>query len=276
MYANRNASRPCFNFNMTGGSAMTNLKAPELAMEYRDRGSDARGRFRFDKIIDEISQFQWENIGADEVIQVAKAYYYFSIQFRENLEIACRLHPNDQRLIKLREGECDTDNLSPWPGVAAVGERLNHDEFVKRFLRFKAIDREEYLTGIGQAYLNRVYDLDENTRAVSIASYEDGGLSRVFHAILRARDWEGAGPRAFKFFLEQHIRFDDDDDGGHGALSRHLHPDDDILPLWVAFRDLLVAAVPKLAWTVPALPRAAHARRQLVPADAMSIPAQRG
>ena len=38
-----------------------------------------------------------------------------------------------------------------------------------------------------------------------------------------------------------------DDDNGHGALSRHLEPDDKILPLWLGFRDLLVSSVPKLS-----------------------------
>jgi O-acetylhomoserine (thiol)-lyase len=222
------------------------------AMEYIDRPSDARKRDRVDVVIDEICHLRWETIGADEMMQVAKAYHYFSIQFRENLEIACRLYPNDGRLKRLFQGECDTDNLSPWPGVAVVGEKLDHDEFISRLLSFQAISREELLSEIGRIYLDRVRYLDDDTRAASIASYEDGGLSRVFRAILRARDWEGTGPRAFKFFLEKHVHFDDD--GGHGALSRHLRANGEILPLWVAFRELLVAAVPKLAQTLTALP----------------------
>jgi hypothetical protein len=211
----------------------------------------------FDAVIDEICEMRWESIGAEEVLQVAKAYYFFSIQFRENLQIACRLYPNDQMLKMLREVECSTDNLSPWPGVTAVGEKLNHDEFVKRLLSLQTINRDDYLTGVGLAYLDRVRNLDDLTRATSIASYEDGGLSRVFRAILRAPDWEGAGSRAFKFFLEQHIRFDEDEGGGHGALTRQLRPLDAISLLWVAFRDMLIAAVPKLAHTLTALPLAA-------------------
>jgi hypothetical protein len=244
------------------------MTALSLQSEYR--ALDTCHSFAFDAVIDEICRMRWESIGADEVMQVAKAYYYFSIQFRENLEIACRLHPNDQMLRKLREGECDTDNLSPWPGVAAVGEKLNHDEFVKRLLSLQAIDREDYLTGVGRTYLDRVRNLDDLTRAKSIVSYEDGGLSRIFRAILRAHDWEGAGPCAFRFFLEEHIRFDEDDGGGHGALTRHLRRDDDILPLWVAFRDMLVAAVPELAPTPTALPRAARDRAHPFPVDVNS------
>ncbi len=53
--------------------------------------------------------------------------------------------------------------------------------------------------------------------------------------------------RGFRHFLSEHIRFDSDPAQGHGALARHLRPDDRILPLWRAFRDLLIACVPTMA-----------------------------
>jgi hypothetical protein len=51
----------------------------------------------------------------------------------------------------------------------------------------------------------------------------------------------------FRYFLFAHIQFDSNPDGGHGALARHLKPDDRVLPLWSAFYDLLVGFVPALA-----------------------------
>ena len=68
-----------------------------------------------------------------------------------------------------------------------------------------------------------------------------------FGAMLRAPSWTGAGQRAFRHFLEKHIEFDSDEDAGHGALSRHIPVDDSILPLWVAFEDILRCAVPAFA-----------------------------
>jgi hypothetical protein len=200
----------------------------------------------FHGVIDEICEMPWESLSSDELMQTAKAYYYFSIQFRENLEIACRLRPNDEQLIYLRRGECDTDNLSPYPGICSAGEKLNHDEFMRRLLLLQPCLRDDYLTRVGEDYLARTRELDDESRAVSIASYEDTGLSRVFRAILRATDWRGEGSNAFKFFLERHIYFDSDEGEQHGALSRHLIPTDRILPLWVAFRDLFADAAPKL------------------------------
>jgi hypothetical protein len=200
----------------------------------------------FPRIIDEICNLDWESLGWRQVGQVAHAYYYFSIQFRENLEAACRLYPHDEKLKALREGECDTDNLSPWPGVAAPGERLHHDEFVRRLLIIGAVEQTDQVALIGMAYVEKARALDEVTRAISIASYEDGGLTRVFSAMLRAPDWRGSRASGFRHFLVQHILFDSDDGGGHGCLSRHLRPDDRILPLWVGFRDLLLTAVPTL------------------------------
>lgn len=217
---------------------------------------DSAPRFVFDSVIDGICRMAWEELDSDEVMRVAKAYYYFSVQFRENLEIACATHPGDPKLAELWEGECDTDNLSPWPGVAAVGERMNHDEFMRRLLEFHPIGRDEKLSDAGMSYLGKTRVIEDAARAASIASYEDGGLSRVFGAMLRAPHWYGRGQRAFRFFLEEHVRFDSDDGAGHGTLSRHLPVDDRILPLWTAFRDLLVTAAPKLA-TVGAVSRRA-------------------
>jgi hypothetical protein len=208
---------------------------------------DCFDRFAFRKIIDEIFEMAWNELDSDEVMRVAKAYYYFSIQFRENLEIACALHPGDPKLAELWRGECDTGNLSPWPGVAAAGERMNHDEFMRRLLKFHPVDHDDRLSEAGIAYLETIRRIDDVARAASIASYEDGGLSSVFGAMLRAPHWYGRGQRAFRFFLEEHIRFDSEDGAGHGSLSRHLPVDDRILPLWTAFRDLLAIAVPKLA-----------------------------
>lgn len=73
--------------------------------------------------------------------------------------------------------------------------------------------------------------------------------------------------RAFRHFLLEHIRFDSDPNGGHGALSRHLSPDDRILPLWTAFRDLLRDFVPGLAATVEWARRAGAELAVGLPAD---------
>jgi hypothetical protein len=207
-----------------------------------------RSRFAFEDVIDRICAMPWERLSGEEILRVAKAYYFFSVQFRENLELACELWPRDPKLEALHRGECATDNLSPYPGVAAQGEKLDHDEFMRRLLAMQPVDADGVIEGIGRAYLDQIRALRPAARAVSIASYEDGGLSRVFSAMLRAPEWRGAGQEAFRFFLEQHIRFDTDDAGGHGSLSRHLVPNDDILPLWKAFAELLAAAAPRLGF----------------------------
>jgi hypothetical protein len=203
--------------------------------------------FGFEDVIDDICHLNWVNIGPEDLINVAWAYYYFSTQFRESLEIARNLYPDDDRLRQLDHGERDTDNLSPWPGVAASGERMNHDEFMRRTLDLTTIpeSRQGSLAAIGQSYLNRVRAMDDNVRALALASYEDGGLERVFRAILKAPHWNDRLLQAFKHFLTEHIRFDSDPNG-HGALCRHLAPDDRITPLWSEFRQMLVNAAPRL------------------------------
>lgn len=205
---------------------------------------------RFREVISEIATFRWTSLTAEELTAAAWAYYYFSVQFRENLEIAVSLHPDDAKLQDLMAGECDTANLSPWPGVAIEGERMNHDEFMRRALRLSPLSpaTREIVQAAGEAYLDRVRGCDRLAAALSIASYEDGGLEATFRAMLTAPDWNTPLLQAFRHFLVAHIQFDSDPDAGHGALSRHLQPDDRVLPFWEEFRDLFIRAVPGLAY----------------------------
>jgi hypothetical protein len=222
----------------------------------------ASNSFAYEQVVDDICTLNWTGLSKHDLINVAWVYYFFSIQFRENLEIARRLYPDDEKLLELDLGERDTSNLSPWPGVAAKGERLDHDEFMRRTLRLAEIakDRRRALESIGQSYLTRVRGFDDRSRAESLASYEDGGLEKVFRAILTAGDWNAPLLEAFRHFLSEHVRFDSDSELGHGALCRHLKPTDRVLPLWSEFQQLLITAAPALApvegrhWREKALP----------------------
>ena len=199
-------------------------------------------------IINEICSLDWSNLSEAELTGVAWAYYFFSVQFRENLEIACKRYPADLLLQRLAEGECGTDNLSPWPGVAAVDERLNHDEFMRRLLQLSPArpEMQRAAERAGRIYLSRIRNVDEAIRAVSIASYEDGGLERVFRAILQSQHWNTLLLQAFRHFLEKHIAFDSDEDEGHGALARRLLPGEGVASLWQEFKELLTDTVPGL------------------------------
>ena len=199
-------------------------------------------------VIAEIGNLRWTALDIQDLNAVATAYYYFSIQFRENLLIAVSMFPDDEKLQHLKAEECNTSNLSPWPGVAAPGERLNHDEFMRRALLLSPLAPEttDAVREAGLAYLQKARSYDPDVRAHSIASYEDGGLETTFRAMLTAPEWDTLTLRGFRHFLVEHIRFDSDPDQGHGALSRHLQPDDQVLPLWVDFRDLLICAAPRL------------------------------
>ena len=207
-----------------------------------------RSGLAFEDVIDAICALNWVNLVEDDLVSVAWVYYYFSVQFRESLQIARKLYPDDDRLLELDGGERDTDNLSPWPGVAMAGERMNHNEFMRRTLALRKIpaSRQRNLAAIGKAYLSKIRAMDFNSRAMALASYEDGGLERVFRAILTAPKWNGPLLQAFNHFLSEHIRFDSDPEQGHGALCRHLAPDDRALPLWVEFKHMLIEAAPRL------------------------------
>ena len=222
------------------------MSSLEVATAY---SHDVLDRSTYKKLIQEICDLNWVKLPQEDLINVAWAYYYFSIQFRECLEIARNLYPEDERLLELDRGERDTSNLSPWPGVAAPGERMNHDEFMRRTLELTQVaeSRKRELTALGQGYLTRTRAIDPHVRALALASYEDGGLEAVFGAFLTAPTWDGPVLQAFRHFLEKHIQFDSDPDAGHGALCRHLVPDERVGPLWAEFKQILIEAAPRLA-----------------------------
>jgi hypothetical protein len=204
---------------------------------------------RNDIVIDEICSLNWRNLSADDMTAVAWAYYYFSIQFRENLRIACASRPDDPALKLLLAEECDTSNLSPYPGIAEAGEKMNHDEFMRRALKLKQLPAETRwrFSRAGSNYLSAVKNVPTHIRGQSMASYEDGGLERVFEAMLTAPHHDDPLLNAFRFFLAEHIRFDSDPVAGHGNLSRHLGDDDKISELWRLFLQLLIEATPSLS-----------------------------
>ena len=201
---------------------------------------------RYHAVIDDICNLKWSALNREELMAVCAAYYYFSVQFVEAVDIACGLYPSDRKLAELREGECDTDNLSPYPDVAGEAEKMNHDEFIRRAVALSSLDAAERarVERIGRAYLDEVHSLEPLVRAMSLSSYEDEGLPRVFNAMLQAPDWSERSLAAVRHFLVQHFALDSN---VHGALCRHLVADDRILPLWKAFRNLFVDAAPKLA-----------------------------
>jgi hypothetical protein len=203
----------------------------------------------FAPVIDEICAYDFAALNVEQLSLVAWAYHAFSVQFRENLLVTLDMYPDDPQLRKLLHAECETSNLSPWPGVAAAGEAMNHDTFMARVLTLSPIDDslQQRAKLAGENYLNHVRQADDITKAMSIASYENGGLEAVFTAFIRAKDWDTPLLQGFRHFLVKHIEFDSDPMEGHGALCRALVPDDRIRPLWSAFRDLLLETVPNLA-----------------------------
>jgi hypothetical protein len=58
----------------------------------------------YQQAIDEICNLNWTKLTEEDIIRVAGAYYHFSVQFRECLEIARKMYPDDERLLQLDHG----------------------------------------------------------------------------------------------------------------------------------------------------------------------------
>jgi hypothetical protein len=208
---------------------------------------EARIAAASERVISDICALDWSALNHDELVDVAWVCYYLSVQFRENVEIARGLHPLDESLAELERGERDTDNLSPCPGVVAEGERVDHDEFLRRALLLEPIDdlRRRRLQTIGRVYLAKARGMDAVSRASSLPSYEYGGLSKVFAAMLCAEGWDGPSLQAFRHFLVVHVARHRAVEGR--ALRLRLSPNPRVLELWCALKNSLLAAAPRLA-----------------------------
>src|SRR5579863_4743622 len=60
-------------------------------------------RPRYEQTVDEICDLKWSNISRKELMAIAVAYRYFSVQFCETVELACARHPDDRMLYELRD-----------------------------------------------------------------------------------------------------------------------------------------------------------------------------
>ena len=58
---------------------------------------------KFEGVIDDICGLNWRNLVEDDLVSVAWVYYYFSVQFRESLEIARKLYPDGLVLLQPRQ-----------------------------------------------------------------------------------------------------------------------------------------------------------------------------
>ena len=58
-----------------------------------------------DSAVARICSLDWRDRSEEEMVAVAWAYFYFSIQFRENLEICCDYYPGALALSRLRAEE---------------------------------------------------------------------------------------------------------------------------------------------------------------------------
>ena len=133
-------------------------------------------------VIDAICNLNWTKLTEEDIIRVAWAYYHFSVQFRECLEIARKMYPDDERLLQLDHGERNTDNLSPWLGVAATGEKMNHDEFMRRTLELAKIPETGriVLSDIGKKYLKAVRAIDPKIRRWLLPLTKTAGWKKSF------------------------------------------------------------------------------------------------
>ena len=191
----------------------------------------------------------WRRLSIGELIDVAWAYYFFSIQFRENLLIARELLPDDAQLEQLgsrRKGYGQFISLSRGcRRRGASGSRRVHAESVvadadRRASAAIASRRSARLISAKSAPLT----VGQGPRASR--AMRTGVLRKCSGACCRPRIGRIPCSQGFKHFLEKHIEFDSDVENGHGGLCRHLPPNEGVRELWTAFKESLIQVAPAL------------------------------
>src|SRR5579883_2161131 len=59
---------------------------------------DEEKQSHYNDVIKSISNLNWTHLNGHQLAKVAWIYYFFSTQFRENLEVARSLYPEDESL----------------------------------------------------------------------------------------------------------------------------------------------------------------------------------
>ena len=156
----------------------------------------------YEQVIDEICDLNWAELNEEDLIRVAWAYYHFSVQFRECLEAARELYPDDERLLELDHGERNTDNLSPWPGVATVGEKMNHDEFMRRTLELARIPEigRTALAAVGNAYLKKVRAIRSQDQSFGSCHLRRRRTGKSLPGNLNSTELEGSASTSIQAF----------------------------------------------------------------------------
>ena len=68
---------------------------------------------RYVRVIDEIEDLNWPKLTRDELMAACAAYYYFSVQFVEAVDIACELYPSDPKSLSFARGNATQTTCLP-------------------------------------------------------------------------------------------------------------------------------------------------------------------
>jgi hypothetical protein len=183
--------------------------------------------------VQKIQDLPWEVILEEDLLKLMVMSAYTATEFAESLRIALNLHPNNKALTQMADGELMTTNLS-------YGEyrrqRNDHAAFLWHYINKHNLTArlsdgpypEDYATRKGIRYHQGVRRLSRKVRAMSVFSREEQ-LPEIFRRVLTSpKDrWTHPALRAFRYYLETHIRLDSQP-GGHQELISGFEVTDEV------------------------------------------------
>lgn len=190
--------------------------------------------------VNKIINLNWESLDQEDLQKLMILSAYSALEFAESLRKTVEMNPNNHALKEMADEELKTDTLS----FEDYKEKGDHSDFLWHFIeKYNLFDKFKSLKEIGEAYIEKVRNLPDEIKVMSIVSREQE-LPGIFNKILTSKNWEADGLKEYKYYLEQHIELDSAE-GGHADMLSNFDVDDKVSEFYKV-RLEMYEAIPKL------------------------------
>lgn len=203
---------------------------------------------KYKETVGQIVALQWGRLQTEDLKVLMVLSAVAATEFARSLRLALRVFPSYKGLEEMSRGELLTGNLT-FEEYDKVGD---HSDFLWYFITkhqlttFLPRARPGLdFTTIANSYYAEVGALAPMVQAMSVVSREQE-LPEIFKQILLAEGWsDHQALRAFRYYLEAHIRLDSEEDG-HADLTADIEVDDSVEIFYQIRLNLYRRGLPRL------------------------------
>lgn len=185
---------------------------------------------KYKAVVRKLQAFPWGRLAPNDIVRLS---FGNAEEFALSLAVTVAMYRNDPDVMKMAEGELNTDNLQ-YEDYQSKG---NHSAFLEHFLAKQQIERNPIVVQAFRHYNEFMDSLESREIAMTIFSRESE-LPGIFKIILESHDWKMLDLDWFAYYLRRHIELDSEE-GGHADLTKKYSLDDEVLfKYWTARLEL--------------------------------------